>query len=67
MRYYRTIVLISTVAWFMIGLHVPALHNVTDHGSALSPSLVVALMILVVVGAATLFALLRDPIRATRQ
>lgn len=67
MRFYRSILLVSTVAWFMIGLHVPALHQVTHHGSALSASLLAAIATLIVVGVLTLLALLRAPAHLKRQ
>ena len=61
MRFYRPILLVSTMAWFMIGLHVPALHQVTHHGSGLSATLLAAMGTLIVVGGVTLLALWRAP------
>jgi hypothetical protein len=59
MRFYRSVLLVSTMAWFMIGLHVPALHQATHHGSGLSASMLVGVATLAVLGVATLTALLR--------
>lgn len=67
MRFYRSILLVSTMAWFMIGLHVPALHQVTHHGSELSTTVVAAIATLIIVGILSLLALLRAPTQLRRQ
>jgi type III secretory pathway component EscU len=67
MRFYRSILLVSTMAWFMIGLHVPALHQVTHHGSGASMTVVAAIATLIVVGILSLLALLRAPTRLKRE
>jgi hypothetical protein len=67
MRFYRSILLVSTTAWFMIGLHAPALHQVTHHGSGLSASLLAATATLVVIGVLTLLVLLRAPTHLNRR
>lgn len=33
-RYYRLTVVACALSWFMVGLHLPALHQVTHHGHA---------------------------------
>jgi len=65
MRFYRTTLLVSIVAWFMIGLHVPALHQITGHGATPSPTVLVAIAILTVVAILGVWRLLRAPFHAT--
>lgn len=67
MRFYRTTLLVSTIAWFMIGLHVPALHQVTHHDSAMPTAVLAAIATLIVVGLLSLWALLRAPKRLDSQ
>jgi type III secretory pathway component EscU len=66
MRFYRSILLISTVVWFLIGLHTPALHQVTHHGTGLPMTVLAAIVTLIVVGIVCLWALLRAPTRLQR-
>jgi hypothetical protein len=67
MRFYRLTLLVSTVAWFMIGLHVPALHQITHHGAAPSVSVLVAMAVLAGVAVLGLWVLLRAPVQARQQ
>lgn len=67
MRFYRSILLVSTMAWFMIGLHAPALHQVTHDGRGLSTTVLAAMATLIVVGGLTLSALWRAPTRLRRE
>lgn len=54
-------VLGCVLAWFLIGLHWPAVHQMTHHGQALSLAVMGALSVLVVAGLAGLWRLLRGP------
>lgn len=67
MRFYRTTLLVSTVAWFMVGLHVPTLHRITHHGAAPAMTVVGAIATLTVVAIIGLLALLRAPVQARHQ
>ena len=58
-RYYRPTVLGCVLAWFLVGLHVPALHEIVDHGAAPSPTVLGATSLLTVAGLAALWRLLR--------
>jgi hypothetical protein len=60
-RFYRTTVVGCALAWFMVGLHLPTLHQMTEHGRRMPPSVLAAVALLAVVGVATLWALLRVP------
>jgi uncharacterized membrane protein (DUF2068 family) len=59
MRFYRTWVLVSAAAWFLVGLHAPAIHQVTHHGRDLPATVFAAIAVLVLVGSAGLWRLLR--------
>lgn len=47
------------LAWFMIGLHWPAVHQMTHHGQSPSLTVLGALSVLAVAGLAGLWRLLR--------
>jgi hypothetical protein len=66
MRFYRSILLVSSAAWFMIGLHVPALHQYTHHGTAVPATVLGAIVTLIIVGVLGLSVLMRAPARRTR-
>lgn len=59
MRFYRTWVLACVAAWFLVGLHVPAIHQMTHHGQELPVSVAGAVVMLVLIGIAGLWQLLR--------
>ena len=60
-RSYRLTVIGCALAWFLVGLHLPALHEMVHHGAP-APWSVVAVVSLVALGAvAALWALLRAP------
>jgi hypothetical protein len=61
MRFYRTTLLVSAFSWLMIGMHLPALHEVTHHGAEVLVTVVVAVFTLGAVGVASLWALLHAP------
>jgi hypothetical protein len=63
-RNYRLTVVGCALSWFMVGLHVPALHAMADHGRAPQPTVLAAVALLAVAGVAGLWALLRAPERS---
>ncbi len=58
---YRLVVLGSALAWLLLGLHLPALHQVTHHDAALHWSMTAAITALTAVGMAGVLVLLRAP------
>jgi hypothetical protein len=64
MRFYRTTLLVSMSAWFMVGLHVPTLHQIADHAATPSTAVVVATATLVVIAIIGVWRLLRAPLSA---
>ncbi len=36
MRFYRPTVVVSALSWFLMGLHLPAIHQMTHHGEGAS-------------------------------
>jgi hypothetical protein len=65
-RYYRLTVIVCALSWFLVGMHVPALHEITEHGRAPAPGLAFALVVLAVSALAGLWLLLRAPAAARR-
>ena len=61
MRNYRLTLIGCALSWFMVGLHLPALHQMTHEGHAPRWSVVVATSLLAVAALATLALLLRAP------
>jgi hypothetical protein len=61
MRFYRTWLLACVAAWFLIGLHMPAIHEMTHHGQELPASVFGAVVLLALVGMTGLWQLLRLP------
>ena len=59
--YYRLTVIGCALAWFMVGLHFPMLHEITDHGASVSWPVMVIVAFLIVAAVAGLWALLRAP------
>jgi len=58
---YRLTVLACAVAWFLVGLHTPVLHQITGHGRVPGAGLVTILVLLVVIAGGSLLMLLRAP------
>lgn len=56
---YRLTVLGSALTWMLLGLHLPTLHEVFDHGWRPPMAVLVMTIALALVGVATLWALLR--------
>ena len=60
-RIYRLTVVGCALSWLLIGLHLPILHEMIDHGRAPKSSVLVAVAIISIAGVAGLWALLRHP------
>jgi len=58
---YRLTVLGSALAWLLVGLHLPTVHELADHGWTAPASVRALTALLALVGA--LWALLRTPPR----
>jgi hypothetical protein len=67
MRYYRATLLVCVLAWFMVGLHMPALHDMTHHGGLPGVPVIAAVAFLVIVAAAALLVLLRAPVTISNE
>ena len=66
MRIYRSTVVACALAWFLVGLHLPALHQMTHHGRPPAWHVVAIVAALALVAVAGLALLLRGPGRAPR-
>lgn len=61
MTFYRLLVVACAVAWFLLGMHMPAVHNLTSHGEEM-PVLVLGVIVMIAaVALASLWRLLRTP------
>ena len=60
MRNYRLTLIGCALSWFMVGLHMPVLHEFS-HGRSPRPGVLAATALLAVAALATLWALLRAP------
>jgi hypothetical protein len=60
---YRFVVLGSALAWLLLGLHLPALHQVTHHDATLHWSVMAAIGALAAAGVVGVWVLLRAPRR----
>ena len=58
-RTYRLTVVGCALAWFLVGLHFPALHEMTHHGRRLPATVIGAIVVLALTGVVTLLVLLR--------
>ncbi|HUE88612.1 MAG TPA: hypothetical protein VMO26_21245 [Vicinamibacterales bacterium] len=58
---YRLIVIGSMVSSFLVGLHVPALHNMIEHGATPRWEVVAATLVLAIGSVAGSWMLLRTP------
>ena len=63
--YYRLTVVACALSWFLVGLHLPALHEMTHHGSAPRWTVLAIVCFLAAVAVAGLWILLRAPLRRT--
>ncbi len=60
---YRLTVLGSAVAWLLVGLHLPTLHELADHGWAAPAPVRAVTALLALAGSGLLWTLLRTPPR----
>ncbi len=58
---YRVIVVASAAVWLLLGWHLPAIHQATHHGRTLPAAVLMAMVILVILGAGGIWMLLRAP------
>ena len=65
-RSYRLTVVGCALAWFLVGLHLPTLHELRHDGFAPHWTVLAMLAFLAVAAVAALWALLRAPTRWTR-
>ena len=65
-RWFRATVIGCALSWFMVGLHVPALHAATHDGHAPPTPMLSLTLLLAAAGLASLWALLRAPVPTTR-
>ena len=63
MRAYQLTVVGCALSWFLVGLHVPALHAITHHGRAPHWSVLTIVALLAVAALGGLALLLRAPAR----
>lgn len=66
-RYYRLTVIGCALSWFMVGLHLPALHAMTHEGHAPQWGALAMTLLLATAGVAALWALLRAPAPRSRR
>lgn len=57
-RFYRPVVVLSAILWFMLGMHMPMLHDM-NHAKE-HPGILVAMAALAIGGVVSLFNLLRS-------
>lgn len=62
-RTYQLTVLGNALVWLLVGLHLPTLHELTDHGWAAPLSVRAVTTVLALADAGLLWALLRTPPR----
>jgi hypothetical protein len=56
---YRLTLIGCVASWLLLGLHLPALHQMTHHGRALPPTVIGFMVIFALLGIVGLCALLR--------
>jgi hypothetical protein len=61
--YYRLTVIGCALAWFLLGAHVPVLHEITHHGRTPSSTVLIAVAGVALVALAAVVLLLRAPAR----
>ena len=62
-RAYRLTVIGCALSWFLVGLHAPALHQITHHGRTPSWSVLTVIALLALAACAGVAVLLREPSR----
>lgn len=60
---YRLVVVGSMLSWFLLGMHAPVLHELTEHGRVPRASVLVAVSLLAAGALAGMWFLLRPPRR----
>jgi hypothetical protein len=60
-RYYRLTVIGSALAWFLLGAHLPVLHQITHHGRTPSWTVMLAVMVVTLAALAGVVVLVRAP------
>ena len=58
-RAYRSTVLVSTLVWFLLGLHAPMVHQITHHHRMPDTTVLIVMVVLAVAGVVSVIALLR--------
>jgi hypothetical protein len=58
-KVYRLNVIATALAWFLLGLHAPVVHQIVDHGQRPSVGLMIALSSVTLISLASLIELLR--------
>ena len=58
-RWFRATAIACALSWFLVGLHVPALHAASHDGHAPSTIMLAVVLLLGLAGLASLWALLR--------
>jgi hypothetical protein len=61
--YYRLTVVVCAISWFMVGLHLPTLHQMIDHGRAPNWIVLAILSCFSLIALAGIWILLRAPNR----
>ena len=62
-RAYRLTVIGCMLTWFVLGMHAPLVHELTEHGRVPRPPVLVAVTLLAAGALAALWSLLRAPRR----
>jgi hypothetical protein len=60
-RSHRLLVVGCMLSWFLLGMHVPIVHEITGHGRIPGPSVLLAVAAIVLAALAAAWALLRAP------
>ena len=58
-RSFRLTVLASALAWFLLGLHAPMVHQITQHHRMPDATVLIVMVVLTVAGVVSVVALLR--------
>jgi hypothetical protein len=61
-RSYRLLIVVCSLAWFLVGMHSPIVHAWTSHGHAPRASVLIATLALTITAVVALVALLRTPV-----
>ena len=60
-RSYRLVIVGCMLSWFLLGMHAPVVHQITEHGRHPGAHLLVPVALLAAGALAGLWALLRSP------